>query len=63
MKAILIMDEMPSCCEMCRLSLQTQKGRVCFGHRKVNKEFGTIPSYCELIEVNDNTARLIKVAR
>ncbi len=69
MKAILILNEMPSCCEMCRLSLQTEDGRVCFAHRKeggglmVNKDFGTIPSYCELIEINDNIAHLIEVAR
>lgn len=69
MKAILILNDKPFCCDVCRLSINKKGGIGCMGTRKegggvmVNEDFGTIPSWCPLIEINDNIARLIEVAR
>ena len=62
MKAILMIDEMPKECSDCpcmnTLGLYCKadkKGRYCFLEDK--------DEWCPLIEINDNIAKLIEVAR
>ena len=57
MKAILVLNEMPECCEMCYLSMQVPQGSLCMATRKdkggkmVNAMFGVKPDYCPLKEM------------
>lgn len=72
MKAILMLNEMPECCLDCPCSytygyrVGSPTDDVCeIDNRKLTKENmnNKTPDWCPLIEINDNIAKLIEVAR
>ena len=73
MKAILMLKEMPKSCKECPLMFENDDGQWCGYertgknelHMKVHYYVGdrTKPNWCQMIEINDNIAKLIEVAR
>lgn len=71
MKAILMFDEMPETCERCRLRVNDCCRGKEIGYSLIEQpekwdgteEYTYRDKKCPLIEINDNIARLIEVAR
>lgn len=73
MKAIMMLSEMPKSCKGCPLMFENNDGQWCGYERSGKNELHmrvhyyvgdrTKPSWCQLIEINDNIAHLIEVAR
>ncbi len=61
MKAILMLNEMPKKCEDCPCAYEW--ANECNATDKAVIDFTEKPEWCPLIEINDNIARLIEVAR
>lgn len=61
MKAILMINEMPKSCKDCILYLDDS--RWCFADYEPIDDDKKRPTWCPLIEINDNIAKLIEVAR
>ena len=47
-KAILILDEVPHCCEMCYLCRIRTKGRYCVKTGKYDNNFGRVQKNCPI---------------
>lgn len=64
MKAILVID-MPSCCNSCRYCeyIQSDEYTRCILECREVKNDMKKPNWCPLIDINDNIARLVEVAR
>ena len=64
MKAILMMNELPEECWVCPCYRDKEfKEGLCLVDYKDIKDREKRPEWCPLIEINDNIARLIEVAR
>lgn len=71
MKAILMLDETPETCEHCRLRVSDCCRGKEIGHNLIEQpekwdgteEYTYKDKKCPLIEINDNIAHLIEVAR
>ena len=62
MKAILILNETPKCCLDCPCCNLEEFGCDA-GEKTIDCRLTGRPESCPLIEINDNIARLIEVAR
>lgn len=70
MKAILMLSEMPKKCYDCQLMSKDMYCKAYIKNNGLTKMcveddvmYGTRHTHCPLIEINDNIARLIEVAR
>ncbi len=63
MKAILILDEKPKMCDYDCPCYNNDNVPMCHATNKTILDDETTPEWCPLIEINDNIAKLIEVAR